>query len=70
MTQSNRKTQVISFSADVITVERIKHMLEHHFGNRVNQSDLLIHAINDMYHKLEFAEQSGLEVPVPQGRWG
>ncbi|KCZ71630.1 hypothetical protein ANME2D_02365 [Candidatus Methanoperedens nitroreducens] len=70
MAQKNRKTQVKSVSLDVLTIRRMNHVLESHFANQLGASDLISHAINDFCNKIEFAEQSGVEIPVPQGRWG
>lgn len=68
--QKNRKTQVKSFSLDVLTLERMQHVIQSPYSNQLGASDFVQHAIVDFCARVEFAEQSGLEVPIPQSRWG
>lgn len=70
MAQKNRKTQVKSFSLDVLTLERMQHVIESHYANQLGASDFVQHCIVDFCARAEFAEQSGLEMPRPQTRWG
>ncbi len=70
MTQKNRKTQVKSFSLDVLTLERMQHVIQSHYSNQLGASDFVQHAIIDFCARVEFTEQSGFGVPTPQGRWG
>lgn len=70
MAQANRKTQVKSFSLDVVTLERMQHVIKSHYSNQLGMSDFVQHAIVDFCARVDFAEQSGMEIPIPQSRWG
>lgn len=65
-----RKTRVLSVSLDFLTIKKMEHVLESHFANQLGVSDLVGHAINDFCNRIEFAEESGFNDPIPKTRWG
>jgi hypothetical protein len=42
-----RKTVPKSFSLDRLTVDKMEYVLQSHYANKMNATDLVTHAIND-----------------------
>lgn len=68
--QKNRKTLVNSYSLEVPTVQKLEHVIESHFANKMWASDFVSHAINDMVNKIEYSEPFNTMDANPSGRWG
>lgn len=45
--QTKRRTQVKSYSLDILTIKKMEYVLKHNFGNKLGASDLVSHAVND-----------------------
>ena len=66
--QMKRKTQVKSYSLDVLTIKKMENVLESHFANSLGASDFVRHAINDLCNRIEYSAHS--ESFVPETQWG
>lgn len=70
MAQKNRKSQVKSFSLDVLTVRNLESILESHFANQLGASDFVAHCINEKCAEIKFAAQHEVEMPMPHSLHG
>ncbi|WP_440952061.1 hypothetical protein [Methanococcoides sp. FTZ1] len=64
-----RKTVPKSFSLDRLTVEKMEYVLESHYANQLNATDLVTHAINDFCNCV-MSGKCDMSDFIPQNRWG